>query len=337
MECSNCEGLRTPTLLCTHCNSPFCEDCSLYHPKVKAFKGHTNFEPYTPPASQASKKRVCSNCEEDEAKFECSACPPEDSLFCMGCSIVHPKVKAFRGHTLDTLNTEPSSKKKKKKMTPSPRKQVRFNEESKGGEEGRRGNYNNNKAGYLSADSVQIEEYIEGGDDSSGGFSAMLDRMRDIVDDYLRAEDLASRAVVLVVTFILYSITKRLFGRVSIVLLLAFAYSVIKGNTGVAGKDGNNNNNNNKEGGWLGGLASDLTTLLSDIGFVTGAKRIHNSDDIQRVRDELLDMQQQQRSSGGNTSASLDDYNEKEEFWHSEVQPALRKRPNMKVLIKGKG
>jgi hypothetical protein len=247
---------------------------------------------------------------------------------------VHPKVKAFRGHTLDTLNKEPSSK-KKKKMTPLPRKQVRFNEESKGGEEGRGGNYknnNNNKAAYVSADSVHIEEYIEGGDNSSGGFAATLDRIRDVVDGYLRAEDLASRAVVLVVTFILYSITKRLFGRVSIVLLLAFAYSVIKGNTGVAGKDGNNN----EEGGWLGGLASDFTTLLSDIGFVTGAKRIHNSDDIQRVRDELLAMQRQ-RSSGGNTSESLNDYDEKEEFWHSEVQPALRKRSNMKVLIKGKG
>ena len=91
--CSNCD-VASAVYKCQQCpqaESEFCEACMKLHTKVKAYRDHS-FE-------LIRKELVlCGNCEESEAKFVCRQCGDSCKYLCVGCSVMHPKIKAFRGH-----------------------------------------------------------------------------------------------------------------------------------------------------------------------------------------------------------------------------------------------
>jgi hypothetical protein len=98
--CSNCEFAEA-SLLCSTCAAEegnlFCASCGEIHLKVKKFRDH-RLEKY----EVAAKVLICCNCDEVVAKFRCMDCIDGDNLFCTGCSLLHPKVKATRNHRLVT-------------------------------------------------------------------------------------------------------------------------------------------------------------------------------------------------------------------------------------------
>ncbi|KAJ1424040.1 hypothetical protein B484DRAFT_432486, partial [Ochromonadaceae sp. CCMP2298] len=93
--CSNCDT-ATASHTCQQCAAPndFCLECKTLHTKLKAFRHHS----FTALTSEAA--RSCCNCESAEAKFLCRQCPEGERFLCLGCSLIHPKVRAFRGHAL---------------------------------------------------------------------------------------------------------------------------------------------------------------------------------------------------------------------------------------------
>ena len=95
--CSNCEN-AIATFKCNSCaddDAPLCSDCTALHSKIKAFKHHRF-------SIVAKESFSCSNCESAVAKFICRSCPAtaSDRYLCLGCSVIHPKVKAFRDHVI---------------------------------------------------------------------------------------------------------------------------------------------------------------------------------------------------------------------------------------------
>ena len=76
--CSNCE-LRDAERVCYECDEVFCGDCALFHPKIKAYRGHDLFK-YEPPERANLDAKLCWNCEEQTAKFQCKDCPPTAAL-----------------------------------------------------------------------------------------------------------------------------------------------------------------------------------------------------------------------------------------------------------------
>lgn len=313
--CSNCE-LRDAVSICRECEEVFCEDCALYHPKIKAYRGH-ELEAYEARGNSFAENvpRMCWNCEEQVAKFQCMNCPPAESYFCNGCSIIHPSVRAFKGHQLDTvkkpIKEKPLGKRKKKG--------VRFNEETTKWDEGARGS-----ALKVSAEDVTIEEYVEQGEDSDvveeDTAMRMLTWLRDMVDKYTRADDWQSRATVMLCTFLLYLLVKHLLGRVSVVLLVVLAYLTIRSNSG-----GNEGGGESHGRSLWESLAADVNSVLRDSGLLTGAKKVQNSEELERVRKQLLNLQQ-----------IPSDAEFKDEFWHTEKQPTLRKRPVMKIEVRNR-
>jgi len=99
--CSNCE-FRAAAKRCIGdgCEGAlFCSECSSFHAKVKQFKEH-KFQEYNPPAASV-KVLHCCNCDTAVAKLRCIDCI--DSVFCNPCSIIHPKVKQYRNHRVESL------------------------------------------------------------------------------------------------------------------------------------------------------------------------------------------------------------------------------------------
>ena len=99
--CSNCK-FRAAAKLCIGdgcARALFCSECSSFHANVKPFRGH-KFQDYRPP-SPSSKVLHCCNCDTAIAKLRCLDCI--DSVFCNPCSIIHPKVKQYRNHRVESL------------------------------------------------------------------------------------------------------------------------------------------------------------------------------------------------------------------------------------------
>lgn len=71
------------------------------HGKVKAFKDH-EFE------LVQQKVILCSNCESSEAKYVCRQCEELSKYLCLGCSLIHPKIKQYRGHSVVATCTQQS-------------------------------------------------------------------------------------------------------------------------------------------------------------------------------------------------------------------------------------
>ena len=93
--CCHCE-YAPATRRCTVCHTSnnegfFCCSCSNLHQRSKDNSDHSFVD-----VSQSSS--LCSNCDHSQAKFYCLDCPPNVGNFCLGCSIIHPKVKATRDH-----------------------------------------------------------------------------------------------------------------------------------------------------------------------------------------------------------------------------------------------
>lgn len=97
-KCCNCED-KEAIWACKKCpTSDFllCEECRELHAKIKLFRGHS-FEKLI--VKQTLPEIICKNCEATKAKYICLQCKEEDRYLCVGCSVFHSKVKAFRGHT----------------------------------------------------------------------------------------------------------------------------------------------------------------------------------------------------------------------------------------------
>jgi hypothetical protein len=73
-----------------------------FHTKVKASRDHT-FETLERQALS------CANCDGSGAKFACRQCAEPSRYFCVGCSVIHPKIKQFRGHEVVALQTQRSA------------------------------------------------------------------------------------------------------------------------------------------------------------------------------------------------------------------------------------
>lgn len=93
--CYNCDiaSAKYRCLQCPTKESAFCVDCKEIHNRTKGCSSHTFCE-------IVKKKNVCNNCETSEAKFICKDCDESSKYLCLGCSVIHPKIKAFRGHTV---------------------------------------------------------------------------------------------------------------------------------------------------------------------------------------------------------------------------------------------
>ena len=100
MLCENCES-RSPNWKCIDCIQIICGECKGLHSKIKAFRDH-NFEKYEEPQEEV---RICCNCEEVEAKFQCNTCLLSDQFYCLGCSLFHTKIKGNRHHILMPTQT----------------------------------------------------------------------------------------------------------------------------------------------------------------------------------------------------------------------------------------
>lgn len=120
--CENCE-CSVSNYQCLDCSSSltnldqqgrsfslFCSECSSLHCKLRQFKNHRmkdlliDFD---------EKRRKCCNCEESRCKFFCLECGENERYLCLGCSVIHPKIKAFRNHRVIVINNRGGSEGKK--------------------------------------------------------------------------------------------------------------------------------------------------------------------------------------------------------------------------------
>lgn len=102
--CDNCEE-QSAKWQCQSCanQNQFCDGCKDLHTKVKAFRSHTIFNEIV----EKHRSVICSNCEKTMAKFMCLQCRDENErYFCLGCSLFHNKIKAFRNHSLTSINND---------------------------------------------------------------------------------------------------------------------------------------------------------------------------------------------------------------------------------------
>lgn len=95
--CSNCEFARAASE-CSTCldnghEHLFCKNCQLLHLHVKKNSNHVF-------RTILQKNYLCSNCEISISKYSCLDCPKSEQNYCLGCSILHPKVKATRNHRI---------------------------------------------------------------------------------------------------------------------------------------------------------------------------------------------------------------------------------------------
>lgn len=106
--CSNCE-YETATQLCSTCSADsstpvgdtiYCENCFRLHLQLKPFRLHVG-QPYR--AAEAA-RASCSNCDTELGKFKCMHCPEGENRLCNGCSILHTRIKQFRGHAIVALD-----------------------------------------------------------------------------------------------------------------------------------------------------------------------------------------------------------------------------------------
>ena len=99
--CSMCE-FSSAVLICSDCKVRnelhlFCVRCGESH--IRTSSNHCLVD-------YVKKKLLCSNCDSSWAKFRCRDCPPEVQSFCLGCSIIHPKVKASRDHRIYLIDND---------------------------------------------------------------------------------------------------------------------------------------------------------------------------------------------------------------------------------------
>lgn len=102
--CSNCD-IEAASYKCSQCppnECAFCAECKGLHSQIKAFRGHQF-------ADLPKQVVLCSNCEQSESKFICRDCDESNKNLCLGCSVIHPKIKAFRNHNVMQLSGNPGS------------------------------------------------------------------------------------------------------------------------------------------------------------------------------------------------------------------------------------
>lgn len=100
MFCNNCD-IGPAQFKCMQCVSNeclFCSECKAVHCKIKAFKHHE----FTQLPKQSI---ICTNCETSESKFICRECDDANKYLCVGCSVIHPKIKAFRNHHIMAMHS----------------------------------------------------------------------------------------------------------------------------------------------------------------------------------------------------------------------------------------
>lgn len=108
ITCSNCD-FHISTLICDICSKEsktdisFCKECSKIHMTNKKYENHAFH------ALKMISHDVCCNCNLNTSKFRCLDCPVSDQYYCLGCSIVHTKVKITRNHTLIVLEVNKTS------------------------------------------------------------------------------------------------------------------------------------------------------------------------------------------------------------------------------------
>lgn len=95
--CGNCEKeiAVSKCLQCENSLAFLCSPCQALHLQIKQFRHH-KLEPLSP----SEVNGLCRNCESSPVKFVCKQCGEEDRYLCLGCSVLHPKIKAFRSHVL---------------------------------------------------------------------------------------------------------------------------------------------------------------------------------------------------------------------------------------------
>ena len=96
--CSNCE-FASATSECDTCSNDskeylFCQNCRLLHLGTKGNFNHVFHD------KNLLQNCLCSNCEISASKYSCLDCPVNDQNYCLGCSILHPRVKATRNHRI---------------------------------------------------------------------------------------------------------------------------------------------------------------------------------------------------------------------------------------------
>jgi len=107
MLCYNCD-VGSAQFKCVHCPESeclFCSECRGLHTKIKAYRTHQF-------AALPKKSIICTNCESSESKYICRECDDSSKYMCVGCSLIHPKIKAFRNHNvipIDGASTSPST------------------------------------------------------------------------------------------------------------------------------------------------------------------------------------------------------------------------------------
>jgi hypothetical protein len=137
---------------------------------------------------------ICYNCESEVAKFSCQNCKAPENFFCVGCSILHPKIKLFRNHSISPIeNTESEN--------------IDINK------------YLSNYSNYAT-----FEDFAE-------GFNSLLD---DIYENLSkpRFDSLnfwKSSLIVVVIIFVYYSISKLIFGHYSSIVTAALVLISFQG------------------------------------------------------------------------------------------------------------
>ena len=205
--CSNCE-FKSVAKECVQCRESYCSDCAVFHCKLKPFKSHVLRDAERLSFPPAKIRPLCTNCDVAAAKFRCKDCGGKKRacLFCLGCSVIHPKVKPTIGHKLEALAVAVDWRGEVEEMTVTE-------------EEGEEGEF-------------------EGGD---GGSYKWLERT---VSGWLTPGILQDKRklVLLAVTFLLsYLLIKRLLGRhVGIVVvassMMGLRWIQVGGGSGSAGK-----------------------------------------------------------------------------------------------------
>jgi hypothetical protein len=104
MHCSNCDTAEA-LLACKECIESFCKECSEIHLKVKQYRNHC-FEPFP------NSITMCINCDTAPSKYCCLDCAPGENDFCNDCSVIHTKIKQFRGHRILSSNEKATHTKK---------------------------------------------------------------------------------------------------------------------------------------------------------------------------------------------------------------------------------
>lgn len=241
--CSNCD-CRVAKKICLDLPSGenlFCLDCAEYHLRIKKFKTH-RFEDYiSKDGHGAGKEHTCGNCEENLAKFVCDSCEDECKYLCLGCSMLHTKVKIYRNHKMEPLYALPSTTPGDASKLKTPKgesgtiddkdgfvekayseRKVRFMRTTKSG-----GERDTRSTRYAATDN-NVVEYEE---ETLSSYLDQLVEMSEFLSDYLdlwmRADDLYSRSVLIAVCLVAFLLLKVFAGKLSTIILIAIALILI--------------------------------------------------------------------------------------------------------------